>query len=78
MAQRSSVELQPQLRMNRLLGLAFLLSLYASGVVSSKCNAVSDCPTFADGVTEWELTLFPVPSDCTKYIMCQRGYRHVR
>lgn len=63
--------------MARLIGyLVFFIAIYATLVISQSCEEEEDCPYIPNGEIEWNLTLLPVPSDCSKFIICQRGFKH--
>lgn len=52
------------------------VAIFATIVTSQSCDEEEDCPYIPDGEIEWDLTLLPVPSDCGKFIICQRGVKH--
>lgn len=64
--------------MARLIGyFVIFIAISATIVASQSCDEEGDCPYIPDGDIElWTLTLLPVPSDCSKFIICQRGVKH--
>lgn len=54
-----------------------VIALCICGSVFTKTCEEQNCPIIERGVTEFELTLLPIPNDCTKFIMCQRGTKHI-
>lgn len=62
--------------MSKLFGY-LVIALSICGSVFSKSCVEQNCPIIESGLTENEQTLLPIPNDCTKFIMCQRGTKHI-
>lgn len=54
-----------------------VIAISICGSVLTKSCVEQNCPIIESGVTEFELMLLPIPNDCTKFIMCQRGAKHI-
>lgn len=53
------------------------IAIYATIVTPQSCDEEEDCPYIPDDEIEWTLTLLPVSSDCSKFIICQREVKHL-
>lgn len=52
----------------------FVLVLSICGSVLTQSCVEQDCPSV---VEESQSNLLPIPNDCTKFIMCDHGTKHI-